>query len=60
MRQIVAQEGVGVLASGVFPRMVIFGLGSSLFWTVYTKAGSWYRSNVATDYAPPFSGSDAG
>lgn len=49
MRQIVAQEGMGVLARGVLPRMVIFGLGSSLFWTVHTKAGSWYRANIQDD-----------
>ena len=38
--QIVKTEGVPALFAGLPPRILIFGVGSSIFWTVHAKVKS--------------------
>ena len=35
--EIVAKEGTGALFRGLVPRVIILGLGSSIFWPVYKR-----------------------
>ena len=42
-REIRAAGGWGAFTNGVFPRMFIFGFGSSLFWTVFARVGEAFE-----------------